>query len=78
MCLNYKSEVIKDYFGDGSDFGVSIEYILESKRMGTAGALGLLKERPTEPFFVMNGDLLTNVNLENIHQFFISNKKTSK
>ena len=73
MCLNYKSEVIKEYFGDGSDFGVSIEYILESKRMGTAGALSLLKEKPTEPFFVMNGDLLTNVNLENIHQFFISN-----
>lgn len=73
MCLNYKSEVIKDYFGNGSDFGVSIEYILESKRMGTAGALSLLKEKPTEPFFIMNGDLLTNVNLENIHKFFLSN-----
>ena len=35
--------VIQDYFQDGSDFGASIEYIVEEKRMGTAGALTLLK-----------------------------------
>ncbi len=73
MCLNYKSEIIKDYFGDGSEFGVNIEYILEEKRMGTAGALSLLKDNLKEPFFVMNGDLLTNVNFEKIHEFFLSN-----
>ena len=66
MCLNYKSDVIKDYFGNGSEFGVNIEYVTEDKRMGTAGALSLLKEKPEEPFFVMNGDLLTNVNFESI------------
>ena len=73
MCVNYKSHIIKDYFGDGSKFGVNIEYILEEQRMGTAGALSLLKERPNEPFFVMNGDLLTNVNFEHLHDFHISN-----
>jgi len=73
MCVNYKSHVIQDYFGDGSKFGVSIEYILEEQRMGTAGALSLLKEKPTEPFFVMNGDLLTNVNFEHLHDFHLSN-----
>lgn len=73
MCVNYKSNVIKDYFGDGSDFGVNIDYILEENQMGTAGALSLLKEKPKDPFFVMNGDLLTNVNFENIHDFYISN-----
>ena len=73
MCLNYKSEIIKDYFGDGSEFGVNIEYILEEKRMGTAGALSLLKDNLKEPFFVMNGDLLTNVNFEKIHEFYLSN-----
>ena len=73
MCLNYKSEIIQDYFGDGSEFGVNIEYIVEEKRMGTAGALSLLKDNSKEPFFVMNGDLLTNVNFEKIHEFYLSN-----
>lgn len=66
MCVNYKSHIIQDYFGDGTSFGVNIEYILEEKRMGTAGALSLLKSVPNEPFFVMNGDLLTNVNFEHL------------
>ena len=74
MCVNYKSHIIQDYFGDGTKFGVNIEYVLEEQRMGTAGALSLLKEKPTEPFFVMNGDLLTNVNFEHLHNYHISNK----
>ncbi len=66
MCINYKGHMIQDYFGDGHKFGVNIEYILEEERMGTAGALSLLNEQPSEPFFVMNGDLLTNVNFESL------------
>jgi dTDP-glucose pyrophosphorylase/predicted transcriptional regulator len=73
MCVNYKSHIIQNYFGDGSQFGVTIEYILEEQRMGTAGALSLLKERPNEPFFVMNGDLLTNVNFEHLHEYHTAN-----
>ena len=69
MCVNYKSHIIQDYFGDGAEFGVNIEYILEEQRMGTAGALSLLKEKPTEPFFVMNGDLLTNLDFEKMLDF---------
>lgn len=74
MCIGYKSDVIQNYFGDGSDYGVNIEYILEDKRMGTAGALSLLKEKPNEPFFVMNGDLLTNINFEHLCDYHIANK----
>jgi len=73
LCVNYKSDIIKEYFGDGSRFGVNIEYVLEEKRMGTAGALSLLTEKPTEPFFVMNGDLLTNVNFEHLLNFHLEN-----
>jgi dTDP-glucose pyrophosphorylase len=71
LCVNYKSEIIQNYFGDGSRFGVSIEYIFEEKRMGTAGALSLLEEKPSEPFFVMNGDLLTNVNFEHLLDYHL-------
>ncbi|MCF6173216.1 MAG: NTP transferase domain-containing protein [Campylobacteraceae bacterium] len=75
MCVGYKSNIIQDYFGDGSRFGVNIEYVLENKRMGTAGALSLLSDaqKPKEPFFVMNGDLLTNMNFENMLEFHSSN-----
>lgn len=69
ISVNYKSEMIKEYFKDGSEFGVNIEYIEETKRLGTAGALSLLKQNPDLPFFVMNGDLLTNVNFEHLLDF---------
>ncbi|EDM23162.1 nucleotidyltransferase family protein [Caminibacter mediatlanticus] len=74
FCVNYKNEIIKDYFKDGKEFGVNIEYVLEEKRMGTAGALSLIsKNKLNEPFFVMNGDILTNVNFENMMQFHLEN-----
>jgi dTDP-glucose pyrophosphorylase len=73
MCVGYKSNIIQDFFGDGSKFGAHIEYVLEDKRMGTAGALSLLENKPKEPFFVMNGDLLTNVNFEHLLEFHTAN-----
>lgn len=73
MCVNYKFQIIQEYFGDGSKFGVKIKYIIENKRMGTAGALSLLEQKLKEPFFVMNGDLLTNVNFDNMLEFHLQN-----
>jgi dTDP-glucose pyrophosphorylase len=69
ISVNYKADMIKEYFGDGANLGVNIDYIEESKRLGTAGALSLIKDRPQEPFFVMNADLLTNVNFEHLLDF---------
>jgi len=69
LCINYKGEMIKDYFGDGSRWNVKIEYIEEHKRMGTAGALSLLPKRPNTPFFVMNSDLLTKVDFVRLLRF---------
>lgn len=73
LSVSYKSEIIENYFGDGSKFGVNIEYIHEEKRMGTAGALSLMKEKLNEPFFVMNGDLLTNINFEHMMDYHSQN-----
>ncbi|MGC5324874.1 nucleotidyltransferase family protein [Brevibacillus sp. SYSU BS000544] len=69
ISVNYRSDMITDYFGDGSRWGVEIRYIHESKRMGTAGALTLLPEVPQLPLIVMNGDLLTKVNFEQLLDF---------
>lgn len=74
ISVNYLSHVIEEYFGDGSQLGVSITYVHEQKRMGTAGALSLVRNRLNEPFFVMNGDLLTNINFEHFHNYHIDQK----
>lgn len=74
FCVNYKKEIIQNYFGNGKNFGIKIEYIEENKRMGTAGALSLLKKWPDEPFFVMNGDLLTKINYEQLMEYHINQK----
>jgi dTDP-glucose pyrophosphorylase len=59
LAVNYKAEQIEAHFGDGTGLGVSIRYVRERQRLGTAGALSLLTERPTTPFVVTNADLLT-------------------
>ncbi|MBC3936354.1 nucleotidyltransferase family protein [Undibacterium sp. CY7W] len=59
FAVNYKSEQIEAHFGDGSALGIEVRYLREQQRMGTAGALSLLPERPTLPFIVTNADLLT-------------------
>jgi len=68
ISVNYKAQMIEDYFGDGSRWGVDIHYIRENERLGTAGALSLL-EPPNVPIFVMNGDLLTKVNFRQMLEF---------
>jgi len=73
LSVNYKKEVIQNYFQSGEAFDVNISYIEESKRMGTAGALSLLPIKPLKPFFVMNGDLLTQVNFEQLMHYHMDN-----
>lgn len=69
FCINYLGDKIRAYFGDGHHLGIRIHYIEEQERMGTAGALSLLPTRPKHPFIVMNGDLLTKVNLKALLAF---------
>ena len=59
FAVNYKSEQIEAHFGDGSALGVDIRYLREQTRLGTAGPLSMLPERPTLPVVVTNADLLT-------------------
>lgn len=76
FCINYLGQQIRDYFGNGEQFGVQIHYVEETERMGTAGALSLLPEKLTEPFIVMNGDLLTKVDLKALLKFHQDNRDT--
>ncbi|HSV68518.1 MAG TPA: nucleotidyltransferase family protein [Methylibium sp.] len=58
IAVNYKAEQIETHFGDGAWLGAEIGYLRETARMGTAGALSLLPERPAESILVTNADLL--------------------
>jgi dTDP-glucose pyrophosphorylase len=69
IAVNYLSDMIEDYFGDGSFLGCSIEYIREEKALGTGGALSLMPAVPEHPIIVMNGDLVTQVNVEDLLNF---------
>lgn len=72
FAVNYKAEHIEAHFGDGSRFGVDIHYLREEKRMGTAGALGLLPERPAEPILVTNADILSKVDFGHLLDFHLA------
>lgn len=65
----YKSEMIKDYFSDGRKWNVAISYLEEDRQMGTAGALSHLPDGSDEPVIVMNADLLTTVNFDQLLAF---------
>lgn len=69
LCVNYKSHIIEDFFGDGSKFGLSIRYVKEEKALGTAGALSLVDDIGQKPFFVMNGDILSDLSFEAMLEF---------
>lgn len=74
ISVNYKADIIENYFRDGKDFGVSINYIKESQQLGTGGAIKLAQKHLDKPFFVINGDILTNVNFCNLLQYHLENK----
>ena len=74
ISTHYLPEMIKDYFGDGSNWGVKIVYVHESEPLGTGGALGLLpKDIPNLPVIVINGDVLTKIDFDALLEFHTSN-----
>lgn len=63
LAVNHLHHLIRAFCGNGSSFGLEIEYCLEDKPMGTAGPLTLVRDRLAEEFIVANGDLLTDFNM---------------
>ena len=70
ISTHYLPHVIRDYFGDGSQWNVNITYVHEEEPLGTGGALGLLPESTPElPLIMVNGDVLTSVDFERVLDF---------
>ena len=71
--IGYLGDQIREYFGDGAKWGVTIEYFQETQPLGTAGALGYLKDKLTEEFFVFYGD--TVMDFDMIHMLDFHHRK---
>lgn len=74
MLLYHQPDVIKNFFRDGADFGVKIDYVTPLQDMGTAGAVKCAEKYLDERFMVISGDLLTDFNLKKIIDFHVDNK----
>src|SRR3954452_14517557 len=61
--LEYLPEVVQAYFGNGSEWGINIEYSVEEEPLGTAGSVKCIEDRLRERFVIVSGDALTNVDL---------------
>lgn len=77
LAVHYLGHMIEEYFGDGSNFGVRIEYLREDSPLGTAGALSLIQPRPDEPFVVINGDVVTDIRYGDLLDFHIRHEASA-
>jgi len=69
LIIGYKADMIKKYFGDGSNFGVKINYFVETEPLGTGGALKNITKDFTEPFIVYYGDNLIDLDFKAMCEF---------
>ena len=73
FAANYKADLLKTYFGNGKKYGVKIYYSIEHKKLGTCGPISLLKDKLKKTFLVLNGDVLTNINLTKAYNYHVDN-----
>jgi mannose-1-phosphate guanylyltransferase/phosphomannomutase len=66
VTVAFMADAIRNYFGDGSEFGVKMTYVTEETPLGTAGSVRNAKDHLKEPFLVISGDVLTDINLKAI------------
>lgn len=76
LALNYKADYIESYLKDGSKYNVKLYYSVENKTLGTCGPITLLKDKLTEPFLLINGDILTKANFKDIYKFAVKFKES--
>jgi NDP-sugar pyrophosphorylase family protein len=69
IAIQHLGYQIENYFGDGKQLGVNIEYLKESYPLGTAGALSLLNPAPRDSFLVTNCDVMTGAQITNLLEF---------
>jgi dTDP-glucose pyrophosphorylase len=71
LAIRYLGHMIEEHFGDGSRWNIDVQYLRETKPLGTAGALGLLDPSPNAAFLVANGDVLTDIRYGDLLDFHL-------
>ena len=71
ISIHYLGYMIEDYFGNGANWNVEITYLKESSPLGTAGCISLLENQPEDPIVVTNGDILTDINYDDLLDYHI-------
>ena len=66
IAVNYLGKQVEEFVGDGSNWSLSVSYLRENSPLGTAGALGLMSEKPDLPVLIMNADVLTAARMADI------------
>jgi len=69
IATNYMADYVQAFLGDGSQFGVRLQFSKEKEPLGTCGPVALLRNRLTEPFFLVNGDILTTLDFSKAAAF---------
>ena len=69
VTLHFMPDVIQSYFGDGSGLGIKIHYAVEESPLGTAGSVKNAQEYLDEPFVIISGDAVTDINLQQVIAF---------
>ena len=72
LATNYMSDYIQGFFGDGSRYGVRLEISQETTPLGTVGPITLLKDQLTEPFVLLNGDILSTIDFTRFYNFALT------
>ena len=72
VATNHMADFVEAFLGDGSKYGVKLIFSRECKPLGTCGPLTLLKANLTEPFQLMNGDVLTKLNFRAFYDFAVA------
>jgi NDP-sugar pyrophosphorylase family protein len=73
ISVNHQAELIKAFFGDGTKFGIKIDYCMEDKPLSTMGPLKLIPDLP-ENFLIMNGDVLTDIHFGEFYDYHSNSK----
>ncbi len=74
LATNYKSDYIKNFFGSGEDYGVKLTISKEETPLGTVGPVTLIKDHLTEPFIMMNGDILSLIDFGKLYEVALNMK----
>jgi NDP-sugar pyrophosphorylase family protein len=71
LTVNHQAEIIKAFFGDGSKWGITIDYSFEESPMGTMGPIALINDLP-DNFLVMNGDILSDIDYKSFYDLHVN------